>query len=119
VNNSQHYSTIKEVYEAYKVILYPHGAVGWKSLEAYFSSTKQDFAQLSVIYETADPGKFSEDVKKAIGFEPPLPSEMKKQLSLQERIYSINSPANQTPQGLKLTDEQVKEAKEKIAKIFA
>ena len=71
-----------------------------------------------MIYETADPGKFPIDVKQAIGIEPAIPEGMKKQLFLEERIYSINSPSLKTPQGLKLTDEQVNEAKEKICEIF-
>jgi threonine synthase len=116
ISNSQHYSTMKEVYSKYGVILDPHGSVGWKTLELY---TKTKFDSLSVIYETADPGKFPLDVKQAIGFEPPLPIGMKNQLSLQERIYSINSTSLSTPKGLKLTDEQVKEAKQKIAEIFS
>jgi hypothetical protein len=44
---------------------------------------------------------------------------MQKQKTLQERVYSINSPSLQTPNGLKLTDDQIKEAKSKIAQIFA
>jgi uncharacterized phage infection (PIP) family protein YhgE len=44
---------------------------------------------------------------------------MQSQKQLQERIYSINSPSSVTQNGLKLTDEQIKEAKDKISLIFA
>jgi threonine synthase len=116
ISNDDHYSTMKRVYDSTKIILDPHGAVGWKSLEEY---RVQNGKSLAVIYETADPGKFPLDVKKAIGIDPSLPSGMQKQKTLQERVYSINSPSLQTPNGLKLTDDQIKEAKSKIAQIFA
>ena len=116
VNNEEHYSTMKRVYDSTKIVLDPHGAVGWKSLEEYRS---KNGVSLAVIYETADPGKFPIDVNKALGISPPLPSGMKKQQTLSERIYSINSASLSTPNGLKLTDNQFKEAKEKISEIFA
>ena len=87
INNAEHYKTMKEVFEKYKVILDPHGAVGFKSLETFL---KGNFNQTSVIYETADPGKFPDDVKKAIGIIPSLPAKMQKQADLKERIFKIN-----------------------------
>ena len=116
VNNEQHYTTMKEVYDKYKVVLDPHGSVGWRSLEI-FSGWKHE--KLFVIYETADPGKFPLDVKKAIGLVPPLPSGMKKQEMLKERIYSINSSPDTTSGGLKLSEAQIEEAKKMIAEIFS
>ncbi|MFA5931576.1 MAG: threonine synthase [archaeon] len=115
VNNEQHYKTIKEVYTSHKVILDPHGAVGWRTLEI-FSKGKHE--SLCVIYETADPGKFPVDVEKAIGVIPPLPKGMKKQELLKERIYSINSAPDKTSGGLKLSEAQIEETKKKILEIF-
>ena len=115
VNNEQHYLTMKEVYDKYKVIIDPHGAVGWRTLEEY---NKGDFETLAVIYETADPGKFPLDVKKAINITPPLPKGMQKQLTLDERIYSITKEPLHTEKGLKLSEEQLVEAKEKLKEIF-
>jgi threonine synthase len=116
INNAAHYSTMKRVYDSTKIILDPHGAVGWKSLEEYRAKNKNSVA---VIYETADPGKFPLDVNKAIGVTPPLPDGMNKQKLLTERVYSINSAPLSTPNGLKLTDAQIKEAKDKISALFA
>lgn len=115
INNTEHYETMKGVYENHGIILDPHGAVGWKALERYLEG-KRDC--LAVIYETADPGKFPEDVRSAIGITPELPPGMKKQASLPERIYSIDSPAEETPEGLKLSPAQTEEAKEKIREIY-
>jgi len=115
VTNPQHYETMREVYERYGVVLDPHGAVGWRTLDIYLKGTHEDPV---VIYETADPGKFPEDVERAIGLEPDLPSGMQRQARLQERIYTIESTPDQTPGGLKLSEAQVNEAKTKIREIF-
>jgi len=115
IDNATHFTTIKEVYDKFNVILDPHGAVGWKALELF---TNSDYSKLSIIYETADPGKFPLDVEKAIGVVPNVPPRMQEQITLEERIYSIKSLPLNTKNGLKLSDEQVNEAKEKIKQIF-
>jgi threonine synthase len=106
---------MKHVYDKYGVVLDPHGAVGWKALETFLRG-RHDF--LSVIYETADPGKFPDDVKKAIGATPEPPLGMKKQAALKERVYSIEALPEMTSQGMGLSDGQVAEAKRKIGEIF-
>lgn len=115
VTNPQHFETMKEVYERYGVVLDPHGAVGWRTLDMYLGGLHEEPA---VIYETADPGKFPEDVERAIGIEPDLPSGMQRQARMQERIYTIGGTPEQTPGGLKLSETQVDEAKSKIREIF-
>jgi threonine synthase len=115
VTNPQHFETMKEVYELYGVVLDPHGAVGWRTLETYLEGRHEEPA---VIYETADPGKFPEDVERAIGLEPDLPPGMQRQANMQERIYVIESAPEQTLGGLKLSEAQVDEAKAKIKGIF-
>jgi len=116
VNNQEHYETIKKVFAIYSKILDPHGAVGWKALEFFLNKHHQ---RLAVIYETADPGKFPEDIKKAIGIIPKLPLRMQEQADLKETIYSIESESEQTKEGLKLSNEQIEEAKSKIKEIFS
>lgn len=118
VSNSAHYKAMKEVYDKFGIILDPHGAVGWEILENYLHLHPDMKEIKSVIYETADPGKFPEDVKKAIGIIPQLPLGMQKQANSPERVYKIESEPDKTPSGIKLSDSQVKEAKEKIAGIF-
>lgn len=115
VKNPQHYETMREVHERHGVVLDPHGAVGWRTLDIYLKGIHEDPA---VIYETADPGKFPEDVERAIGLDPDLPSGMQRQARRQERIYTIVSAPEQTPDGLKLSEAQVNEAKTKIREIF-
>jgi threonine synthase len=115
VNNPLHYETMKSVYETYGVILDPHGAVGWKSLEIFLNGHHD---RPAVIYETADPGKFPEDVEKAIGIIPELPPGMKRQATLKERIYCIEANPEYTLQGLQLSNGQIEEAKAKVREIW-
>ncbi|HPU30356.1 MAG TPA: threonine synthase, partial [Syntrophorhabdaceae bacterium] len=115
VTNPEHYETMEAVYNKYRIILDPHGAVGWRSLEIFLKG-KHDIA--SVIYETADPGKFPEDVKKAIGIIPDMPAGIKKQMGMKERIFKIESEPLRTEKGLQLSNSQIVEAKEKITQIF-
>ncbi|MHB8110264.1 MAG: threonine synthase [Syntrophorhabdaceae bacterium] len=115
ISNAAHFETMKDVYDRFGVVLDPHGAVGWATLEMFLNG-KHD--RPAVIYETADPGKFPEDVEKALGIIPALPPGMKKQASLPERIYSVMAEPDHTAEGLKLSAEQVREAKMKIGTIY-
>lgn len=115
VTNPEHYRTMKDVYNKFGVILDPHGAVGWKVLEDFLQGMHN---KLAVVYETADPGKFPEDVQKAIGVVPELPEGMRRQAESKERIYSIESEPEHTSKGMKLSDKQIEETKIKIRKIL-
>ncbi len=67
--------TIKRVYDQYKVLLEPHGAVGWRGLEVYlelFGDTP-----LCVALETAHPAKFPDEIRELLAIEPDLPQCMK------------------------------------------
>ena len=76
--------------------------------------------RLAVIYETADPGKFPDDVKKAIGITPDLPERIARQATLRERIYSVGKPPLFRKDGtIALSDAQYGEAKEVIREIFS
>ncbi len=116
ISNAAHFATMKAVYDRYGIILDPHGAVGWATLKQYLEG-KHD--RPAVIYETADPGKFPDDVRMAINITPESPSGMKKQAGLPERIYSIETVPGHTSGGLALSAGQIAEAKEKIRKIYA
>jgi threonine synthase len=117
VSNAQHYETIRQVYERYGIILEPHGSVGWKALEVYNCGKHEEPA---VVYETADPGKFPDDIQKAIGITPHIPEGIKKQQDLKERIYWIGSPPSTDEGGIKrMHASQYQEVKEKIAAIFS
>jgi len=116
VSNPEHYHTMKEVYNRFGIIIEPHGAVGWRALDTYLEGSHD---QLSVIYETADPGKFPDDVKKAIDEMPAVPAGIAKQADLTERIYRMEQPADINSSGsLTLSDAQYIEAMDTIRSIY-
>jgi threonine synthase len=67
--------TMKSVYDRYRIVLEPHGAVGWRGLEIYLEQNG-DFP-LCVSLETAHPAKFSEEVKALTDVTPEMPQSMK------------------------------------------
>ncbi|MBW1783488.1 MAG: threonine synthase [Deltaproteobacteria bacterium] len=116
VSNPDHYAAISEVYERFGIVTEPHGAVGWRALDTYLHGNHD---RLAVIYETADPGKFPDDVKKAIGVTPNVPERIAKQAGLKERIYPIDTPPLVKEDGsMGLSDPQYKQTKQVMKEIF-
>ncbi len=68
-------NTMRSVYDRYRIMLEPHGAVGWRGLEIYLEKNG-DFP-LCVSLETAHPAKFPEEVKALMGVTPDMPQSMK------------------------------------------
>ena len=68
-------ATIKRVYESHKILLEPHGSVGWTGLQNYYKNTPADDkdTQLSVTLETAHPAKFPQEINEILGIDPVLP----------------------------------------------
>jgi threonine synthase len=67
--------TIRRAYDQYGILLEPHGAVGWRGLEAYLERYG-DFP-LCVSIETAHPAKFPDEIEDLLGIIPELPESMK------------------------------------------
>jgi threonine synthase len=66
--------TIQEAWSKHRLLLEPHGAVGWAGLNEYLSSVGNDTTQtLCVSLETAHPAKFPGEIDRLLGFDPPLP----------------------------------------------
>ncbi|MBU0762452.1 MAG: threonine synthase, partial [Candidatus Altiarchaeota archaeon] len=80
--------TIKNAYLSHKLILEPHGAVGWAGLSEYIKVHGDCFA---VSLETADPAKFPEEIVSTIGFEPILPKSLSGIEKLPEKVTHIPS----------------------------
>ena len=70
--------TIRETYHAYKLLLEPHGAVGWAGLMEFLKQNPgyNSPDQLCVSLETAHPAKFPEEICRLIGLDPPLPKSL-------------------------------------------
>lgn len=74
VSDNETRAVMKEVHTSQSTLLEPHGAVGWKGLDAYRTETRDD--TLAVILETAHPAKFPEIVKEVLGLEPEVPESL-------------------------------------------
>ena len=79
INDNRTKQIIKEVYDKYKVLLEPHGAVGWAGLMEDFKTNTNDASpeQTSVCIETAHPAKFPEEIKEILNIDPQLPAVLK------------------------------------------
>ena len=75
ISDQETKKTIKRVYEKYRVLLEPHGAVGWRGLELYLKIYGDKSLCISI--ETAHPAKFPEEIKELLAITPELPPSMK------------------------------------------
>ncbi len=80
-------ATIQSAYKQHRVILEPHGAVGWAALQHYRKDTKS--TETCVSLETADPAKFPDTIQELLHIDPPLPPKMAAQQSLPEHLHEI------------------------------
>ncbi len=65
--------TIHDTYMQYKVLLEPHGAVGWAGLQNYLKRYPEEQKLLCISLETAHPAKFPEKITEILNIDPPLP----------------------------------------------
>ncbi|MDD1742473.1 MAG: threonine synthase [Methanotrichaceae archaeon] len=80
--------TIKQSYDRYRILLEPHGAVGWAGLMRYLD-TFGDWSPC-ISLETADPAKFPDEIISLTGVNPPLPKAMAKLNDQDEHIIDIS-----------------------------
>jgi threonine synthase len=65
-------ATIRSAWREHRLLLEPHGAVGWTGLKRYMESEgNQD--DLMVCVETAHPAKFPEEIENLLGITPDTP----------------------------------------------
>lgn len=76
ISDAETRRTIKEAYAQHRIILEPHGAVGWAGLMRYIDECGDWSPCVSL--ETADPAKFPDEIVRLTGLNPPLPSAMAK-----------------------------------------
>lgn len=76
ISDKETKETIKNVYNRYKTILEPHGAVAWKGLTDSVGTDLTD-DKLMVSLETAHPFKFKEEIIKLLGLAPDIPMSLK------------------------------------------
>jgi threonine synthase len=76
---------ISNVYNTHKVLLEPHGAVGWQAAEQYRKQGGCSSSDLLVCLETAHPAKFPDSILEITGIDPELPESLKGLEKLEER----------------------------------
>jgi len=78
VSDKETIETIAKAYQAYNLLLEPHGAVAWEGLHRDFIANPYDADanQLSISLETAHPAKFPEQIKEILNINPPLPNSL-------------------------------------------
>ncbi len=76
VSDERTRETIKQVHAEHRVIIEPHGAVGWCGLTDFLKASPEHEDTLCVSVETAHPAKFPEEIQAAIGVDPPLPKSL-------------------------------------------
>lgn len=107
INDKQTRETIMNVYRTHKIVLEPHGAVGWAGLLWYLdrqfkkdiknnnlSSITKDYSfnmndVISISLETADPSKFPEIIREVINIDPPMPKHLADAQNKPETIFNL------------------------------
>jgi threonine synthase len=93
ISDEQTLVTLKKVYERHRVLLEPHGAVGWAGLLNYFDQipSNQKDRQVAVCLETAHPAKFPKEINDVLGIEPELPETLKGLEDKEEKFDTIEN----------------------------
>jgi len=86
---------IKEVHIKYDIILDPHSAIGFGSLN------KVNLEGNNIVLATAHPCKFPEAIDKSIGIKPDLPDELKYVMDEKENYDIISNNLSKTQQYIK------------------
>lgn len=87
VSNEETRAAISRVYDQHQYILEPHGAVGWKGLHQYLEETPTKLP--CVIFETASPAKFPEEIENILSINPEIPQKMREQMHKEEKLTQI------------------------------
>jgi len=72
VSDAQTLATMQAAWAQHRLLLEPHGAVGWRGLLDYEAAAPLDGAP-AVVLETAHPAKFPEAIERVLGFSPEVP----------------------------------------------
>jgi threonine synthase len=72
VSDERTRATIRDAWSRHRLLLEPHGAVGWRGFLDYVEQEPLDGAP-AVVLETAHPAKFPEEIEKILGFTPEVP----------------------------------------------
>ncbi|MGO8763948.1 MAG: threonine synthase [Limisphaerales bacterium] len=83
ISDEQTRATIKYVWDKYRLLLEPHGAVAWRGFEVWQQSEPLGDSPAAIL-ETANPAKFPEEIERMMGWSPDVPAAMEAALKLPE-----------------------------------
>ncbi len=72
VSDEQTRATIREAWSKHRLLLEPHGAVGWRGFLDYLAVEPLQGAP-AVVSETAHPAKFPDEIERLLGITPAVP----------------------------------------------
>jgi len=75
ITDDQTRKTIREAWNTHRLLLEPHGAVGWAGLEQYCRESPDPHTP-KISVETAHPAKFPDEIEKLLYFTPQVPKSM-------------------------------------------
>ena len=93
ISDAETKATIEEAWRNHKLLLEPHGAVGWHGLESFLKSNPKlsGSDQLCVSLETAHPAKFPEQIREILNFDPELPPSLEGLEELTEQFDEMEN----------------------------
>ncbi len=82
-------ATIGSAWNENKLMLEPHGAVGWAGLDRYLELNPQDKGVTAISLETAHPAKFPEEIQAITGINPEVPKSLSGLDALEEHYEEL------------------------------
>ncbi len=76
INDKKTRETIQLAWNKHKLLLEPHGAVGWAGLQEFLAVHPGFEDMPCVSLETAHPAKFPAEINRLLGIDPPLPASL-------------------------------------------
>jgi threonine synthase len=72
ISDTETRKTINQIYKESKILLEPHGAVGFAGMKHFLNECQAEITpgQIIITLETAHPAKFSEEVRKILSIDP-------------------------------------------------
>lgn len=93
INDGDTAAEIAKAYKTHKLLLEPHGAVGWAGLNRYLTQNPGDNqpGQLCISLETAHPAKFPEQIRDILDIDPELPPSLQ---GIEHKVEFIDTLEN-------------------------
>lgn len=91
ITDAETKQSIADAWHRHRLLLEPHGAVGWAGLCKYLDAYKElDNNQLYIVFETAHPAKFPEQIQDILHFDPELPPSLQGLEEQEEKFANMD-----------------------------